>query len=272
MTAGAETTELPDEVGAGTAGSAPVAPPPDAPRPLTPRARRRVWAEPHVRFWWALTLVVLGIGVYVGTTQWLVWSREVRLIRSGRVVDAEIMTASGLSSRWQQLPPNVVVTIKYEVDGKVYDQMGYLKGRTEFIQVRSKVPIRIDPADPDQWTARTEPAWLLQELTGAIVVLPVFVALAGVTLLQRARVARVWRDGEATRAIVVDSRQTALAPRSRLVRCTPADARDNRVVQVYVPAGAASGLHPAEELWLLFPPGGRGNPVAAAWFEQAAPA
>jgi hypothetical protein len=269
MTAGAETTELPQDVGPDAAGGAPVVPPPPAPRPLTPRIARRVWAEPHVRFWWVLTLVVLGIGVYVGVGQWLVWSREVRLIRNGRVVDAEIMTASGLSSRWQQLPPNVIVTIKYEVDGKVYDQTGYLKGRTDFIQVRSKVPIRVDPSDPDQWTARTAPASLLQELTGALVVLPVFLALAAASLLQRARLARVWRGGEATRAIVVDSRQTALAPRSRLVRCTPADARDNRVVQVYVPAGAASGLHPAEELWLLFPPGGGGKPVAAAWFEQA---
>ena len=136
-------------------------------------------------------------------------------MRSGRVVDAEIMTAGGLSSRWQQLPPNSIVTLRYEVDGKTYDQVGYLKGRTEFIQVHSKVPVRIDPSNPDQWTARTEPASLLQELTGALVVLPAFVALAVVSLVQRSRMARVWRDGEARRAIVVESRQTALAHRAR---------------------------------------------------------
>jgi len=106
--------------------------------------RRRAWLEPHVRFWWVLTLVLLAIGAYVGGSQWLVWSREVWLVRSGRVVDAEIMTAGGLSSRWQQLPPNSIVTLRYEVDGKTYDQVGYLKGRTEFIQVHSKVPVRID--------------------------------------------------------------------------------------------------------------------------------
>ena len=58
------------------------------------------------------------------------------------------MTAGGLSSRWQQLPPNSVVTLRYEVDGKAYDQVGYLKGRTDFIQVHSKVPVRIDPHAP----------------------------------------------------------------------------------------------------------------------------
>ena len=277
MTAGAETTELPQESSApdGVVPESPAAPQgrlPDPPRPLTSHVRRGLWTEPHVRFWWLLTLVVLGIGVYVGGRQWLVWSREVRLIRGGRVVEAEIMTAAGLSSRWQQLPPDSVVTLRYEVDGKVYDKLGFLKGRTEFIRVHSKVPIRVDPADPDQWTARTVPAALLQELTGAIVVLPVFVVLAVVSLLQHARLGRVWRDGEAARAIVVESRQTALAPRSRLVRCTPADAGDNRVVQVYVPASTAAGLHAGDELWLLFPPGRRGRPVAAAWLEQVAPA
>jgi hypothetical protein len=276
MTAGAETTELPDETTAGdgagaapgSAGESAAAPPPGPPRPLTPRVSRRAWAEPHVRFWWVLTLVLLGIGAYVGGSHWLAWSREVRMIRSGRVVDAEILTAGGLSSRWQQLPPDSIVTLRYEVDGKTYDQTGYLKGRTEFILVHSKVPVRVDPADPNLWTARTVPASLAQELTGALVVLPAFVALAAVSLVVRARTARVWRDGDARRAIVVESRQTALAPRSRLVRCTPADAGDNRVVQVYVPAGAAAGLHAGDELWLLFPPGRRGRPVAAAWFEQ----
>ena len=261
MTAGMETTETQED----TAPTGPEVPSP--PRAVTPRVRRRAWAEPHVRFWWVLTLALLAIGVYVGVREWRVWSREVRLIRSGRVVQAEILTAAGLSSRWQQLPPDSVVKIRYEVDGREYEKNGYLKGRKEFIQVRSKVPVRVDAGDPDQWTARTEPASLIEQLTGAVVVLPVFLVLAVVSLWQRARLLRVWRDGEAVGAIVVDSRQTALAPRSRLVRCTPAESGDKRIVQVYVPASAAAGVAPGDELWLLRPPAGRGRPVAAAWFE-----
>jgi len=265
MTAGADITELPQQSGpdeAATAASLPA-----SPRPVTPRVRRRAWTEPHVRFWWVLTLALFLIGAYVCAREWLNWSRDVRLIRSGRIVDATIITASGLSSPWQVLPPDVIVTIQYEVDGKVYDKTGYLGGRKDFIRVRSTVPIRVDPADSDQWTARTEPASLVQQLTGAFVVLPAFLVMAAVSLWQRARTLRMWREGEARRAIVVESRQTALAPRSRLVRCTPADRGDNRVVQVFVPAAAAAAMDPGTELWLLVPPGRRGRPVAAAWFE-----
>ena len=138
MTAGAETTELSDRIGpeAAPAGASL----PDPPRPLTPRVRRRAWTEPHVRFWWVLTVALLLIGAYVCGREWLVWSREVRLIRSGRAVDAEIMSAAGLSSRWQQLPPDSVVTIQYQVDGKLYDKSGYLMGRKDYIRVRSTVP------------------------------------------------------------------------------------------------------------------------------------
>ena len=264
MTVGAETTGLEEPTSPAAEGAWPL---PDPPRPPTPRVRRRAWTEPHVRSWWVLTLALLGIGAYICGREWRIWSREVRLIQSGRVVEAEITSAGGLSSRWQQLPPESLVTIRYTVDGKTYDKSGYLKGRKDYIRVRSMVPIRVDPADPGQWTARTEPPALAQQLTGAAVVLAAFVIMAVVSLWRRAAVVGIWRDGQLARAIVVDSRQTALAPRSRLVRCTPSDTGDNRVVQAYFPAGAAAGLQPGDETWLLFPPGGRGRPVAAAWFE-----
>ena len=241
--------------------------PPDAPRPVTPRVRRRAWTEPHVRFWWLLTLAMLVIGVYVCGREFLTWSREARLVREGRVVEAEVTRAGGLSSRLgHRLPPNTVVTIQYEVDGKTYQQDGYLSGRKDYIQVHGKVPIRVDPADPSDWTARTEPPVLAQQLTGAAVVLPAVVVLAVVALLRRVMTLRTWRHGQATVALTVESRQTALAPRSRLVRCAPADRGDNRVVGVFVPSSAARDLRPGDLLWLVFPPGGRGRPVAAAWF------
>jgi hypothetical protein len=243
--------------------------PPDAPRPVTARVRRRAWTEPHVRFWWLLTLAMLVIGVYVCGREFLTWSREARLVREGRPVEAEVTRAGGLSSRWQRLPPDTVVTLQYEVDGKTYTQDGYLKGRKDYIQVRGKVPIRVDPSDPNVWTSRTQPPVLAQQLTGAAVVLPAVLVLAVVSLLRRVMTLRTWRHGQATVALTVESRQTALAPRSRLVRCAPADRGDNRVVGVFVPNTAARDLRPGDLLWLIFPPGGRGRPVAAAWFHAA---
>jgi hypothetical protein len=243
-----------------------MAPPlPDPPRELTPRVRRRAWTEPHVRFWWMLSLALLLIGAYVAVREWRVWSREVRLIKQGRVVDAEITSAGGLSSRWQQMPPDSLVTLEYAVDGTKYQQSGYLKGRKDFIQVRGTVPIRIDAADPSQWTARTEPPSMAQQLTGPAVVLPAFVVMGFIALIHRARLLRTWRDGTTGAAVVVEARQTALAPRSRLVRCTPADAADKRIINVFVSHGGAAAPRPGDVLWLIFPPGGRGRPVAAAW-------
>jgi hypothetical protein len=242
--------------------------PPDVPRPVTRGVRRRAWTEPHVRFWWLLTLAMLLIAAYVCGREVLSWRREARLIREGRLVEAEITRAGGLSSRWQRLPPDTVVSIQYVVDGTTYTQDGFLKGRTDYIQVRGKVPIRVDPSDPNEWTARTEPPVLAQQLTGAAVVLPAVVVLAAVSVLRRFMTLRTWRAGQATVALTVESRQTALAPKSRLVRCTPADRGDNRVVAVFVPNYAARDLRPGDLLWLIFPPGGRGRPVAAAWFKE----
>jgi hypothetical protein len=241
--------------------------PPDVPRPMTARVRRRAWTEPHVRFWWLLTAAMFVIGAYVCTREFVLWRREARLVREGRLVQAEIMRAGGLSSRWQLLPPDTVVTIQYELDGKQYTQDGYLKGRKDYFKIRTMVPVRVDPSDPNLWTARTEPPVLSQQLTGAAIVLPALVVLAVVSVLRRAMTMRTWRRGQATVALTVESRQTALAPRSRLVRCTPADRGDNRVVSVYVPQRAARDLRPGDLLWLIFPPGGRGRPVAAAWFD-----
>ena len=251
---------------ASPASSVVAAAPPEVPRPVTPRVRRRAWSEPHVRFWWLLTAAMFVIGVYVCGREFVLWSREARLVREGRLVEAEIIRAGGLSSRWQRLPPDTVVSLQYEVDGKQYAQDGYLKGRKDYIQVRGKVPIRVDPTDPNLWTARTEPPVLSQQLTGAAIVLPALVVLAIVSVLRRSMTMRTWRRGQATVALTVESRQTALAPRSRLVRCTPADRGDNRVVSVYVPQHAARELRPGDLLWLIYPPGGRGRPVAAAWF------
>ena len=90
----------------------------------------------------------------------------------------------------------------------------------------------------------------------------------GTVKSQRAKALRTWRDGAAVPALVVESRQTAVAPKSRFVRCTPADRSDNRIVGVFVPQSAARDLRPGDALWLVFPPGGRGRPVAAAWFDE----
>lgn len=244
----------------------PVAPP-APPRPVTRLVRRRAWTEPRVRFWWMSALAMFLVGAVVCGREVLLWYHEARLIRGGLPVDAEVKIAGGYSSPGKALPPDSVVTIEYTVKGTKYRQDGYLRGRTRHIEVRKTVPIRVDPDDPEDWTGRTEPAVLSRQLLGGVVAFPAFLVLLVIALMKRAAVLGTWRDGEAVAALVVETSTTAIAPRSRAVRCTPADDADNRVADVYVPPGPATSLQPGDALWLIRPPGGRGRAVAAAWFE-----
>ena len=86
-----------------------------------------------------------------------------------------------------------------------------------------------------------------------------------VAFIKRSRLARLWKSGEAVPAIALDSRQVALAPRSRAVRLTPADSDDRRVYTVFVPS--ASPVSEGDRFWLLVPPDGRGPVAAASWFQ-----
>jgi hypothetical protein len=243
------------------------------PPPGPPRAGGGVasWTEPRVRFWWLIALGVFLAGAYVAGREVALWRHEVDLIRNGTPVQAEVRRANGYSSPGKQLPPDAVVDLRYFVNGKQYEKTGFLRGRTEHIAVRKTVPIRVNPTDPDDWSGAVTPAVLWQQLTGALVALPVFLGLAVVSVLRRRGALRAWRRGEARAALVVESRHTALAPRSRLVRCTPAGTEDNRVVDVFVPHLSGAELKAGDVLWVVYPPGraGGARPYAAAWFDRS---
>jgi hypothetical protein len=76
----------------------------------------------------------------------------------------------------------------------------------------------------------------------------------------------LWRNGLAIEASALDGHNSALAPLSHAVRCTPVDEQDKRVFTVYVPAKAAR-LNTGDELWVLCPSQKSNRAVAAAWFE-----
>jgi len=245
---------------------------PAPPQPPRPGGALASWTEPRVRFWWLIALGIFLIGAYVAGREVVLWRHELDLIRNGTAVEAEVRRANGYSSPGKQLPADAVVDLRYFIDGKQYDKTGYLRGRKEHIAVRKPVPIRVNPKDPDDWTGAVEPAVLWQQLTGALVALPVFLVLALVALLRRGTALRAWRAGEARAALVVAARHTALAPRSRLVLCTPAGGDDNRVVDVYAPPlPHGAEVKPGETLWVVYPAGravGGARPYAAAWFDR----
>jgi len=63
---------------------------------------------------------------------------------------------------------------------------------------------------------------------------------------------------------VLERRQTPLAPRSRLVRCTPVDPNSKFVLTVYLPPRAAH-VQAGDVIWALMPDAASNRAVAAAW-------
>lgn len=245
-------------------GGAAVVELPDPPRPATPRVRRRAWTEPRVRLWWLAAAAVLAAGVYFLATRYYNWRRDLNVIRNGTEVQAFVYSAEGFPIPGRRRPPTVVVELHYDVGGKTYKVEGYLRGRTESFVIQSYVPIRVDPADPARWTARTEPVPLTMELLSGLMLLPPALLFGAVAWWRRARLLKLWRDGHAIEAVAMESRQTALAPRSRFVRCAPLDGADRRVFGVYVPDGAGR-VAEGDSVWLVADPAGTRRAVSLSW-------
>jgi hypothetical protein len=246
-----------------TAGATEPAPP-EPPRPVTPRTRSKSWTEPRVRAWWLAAAGVLLVSLYFLTSRYLQWRKDMVLIRDGQPVEAYVYSADGYPIPGRRRPPTSPVELHYEVGGKKYQVQGYLTGRKDSFVVHTNVPIRIDPNDPQRFTAREEPTSLRLQLVGGLILLPFAALLAAVAAAQRMRLLALWRTGRALDAIVLDARHTALAPRSWLVRCAPADPDDKRVLSVYLPERAQRPAR-GELLWLVADAGGAPRAVASAW-------
>lgn len=242
-------------------------PPPPVPRAITPRVRRRAWAEPVVRFWW-LTAVVLGlIGVGFALQSVLDWRHDVNLIRDGVAVDAVVYQVGEMKGKFKHpQPPDSIVTLHFPWKGEERstkpDRLPDRKAG-EFITPGDIIPIRVNPSDPNDWTSATVAGPITGRLFGAEVALPIAALTGAFGLLMWRRVLGAWRKGRPIEALVMESRNTALALGARLVRCTPDAEGDSRVFAVYVPRRLA-GLQRGDVIWLL----ARGSgAVACAWFE-----
>src|SRR5439155_13039488 len=110
--------------------------------------------------------------------------------------------AGGLLLANKIVPPETPVTLEYSVDGRKYTVQGTLKGRKEHIVTGGAVPIRVDPADPGTWTSLPAPRPLRLELLGGVIVLPFALLLGIVAWVLQRRLLRLWRDGDATAAVV----------------------------------------------------------------------
>ena len=185
---------------------------------------------------------------------------------TGTQIEATVLQADESVAKGKTVNGDKPVRLGYEVSGKKYEVSApYLEGRKseEFLIVGNTIPIRIDPADPNRWTARLAPAPLGLELIGGAITLVtgLFVVLLG--YWKRARVLRTWRDAKSVGAIVLEARHTALSPGAWAVRCSPIEEGDDRVFEVF--ARPKADVTEGSVIWILLPL--RSRPVAASWFE-----
>ncbi|MDB5171637.1 MAG: hypothetical protein JWO87_2353 [Phycisphaerales bacterium] len=237
-----------------------------APRKLTARVRRRAWGEPRVRFWWLIGVVMLGIGTWFAVVAFRDRAKVQWLIDRGIPVEALVNVANTETVRNRAEPPDSIVELRFDWHGQSFTpHPRMLPGRKEPIITKSKLLIHVNPNDPNDWTWLSAPEPLLTLMTGALVAIPIGVCSLLAALLVRGRMLRVWRTGEAVETLVMDSRNTALAPLSRAARVTPADEDDKRLYKVFVPAGIP--LDRGESVWIIRAKRNSTSAVSAAWFE-----
>ncbi len=201
-------------------------PPADPPRDVTDRVRRASWSEPRVRFWLLVTLVLLAVDLYLLVSQHLGSRRDAALFATGREVPARIIAVESDTVRGHQYPAGGRVRLQYEVDGKAFEVFAVPRGFTDVVKIGELMALRVDPADPTVWTARPRPPSLLEQTLAALTLAPAVAAAGELMCTRRDSGLLTCRPGEALAAVVLDAKHVAVAPRSRAVRCTPAEAGD----------------------------------------------
>jgi hypothetical protein len=198
-----------------------------------------------VRIWCVLAITLAIVIVYFTVSQVVAGAAERAMILDGIPVTADVIQIMGTTNPQVAFHRNETLgaKVRYTIPGEqtprlVSGPLSILGQGDAVIHPGDQIALRIDRDDPTHWTDRTEPRSWIVELSVAMVLLPLLALILLIAVLQRARILRIWQNGEETLASIVDIRQTALAPRSRLLRFTLADGSSARVCSVLLPTRA----------------------------------
>jgi hypothetical protein len=245
--------------------------PPPAPRPISGTARRRAWAEPRARAWLLSGLVLLLIAIGCLIQESSSWRASESILNKNTPVSAVITVIDGtdrqgFAASAAEASCRFSFTYNghpYTVDGSIADQAD----ESGMAVVGRTVTLHIDPADPEhRWTAVTGTTTLGLQLVGFWVTLPVSLLLLALAYWQRTRVLGIWVNGHDTPCVVVNTSQSALAPLSIAVQCTPVTGFERHVATVLVPRRIATP-RAGDEIWIVFPRDKIESAIAAVCFD-----
>lgn len=211
---------------------------PEAPRPLTARARLRSWAESPVRMW-----LIFGVAFFVAfvVLTWVSARETMRLrwlIDRGQPVTGKVTMIGLNKDRSASRDEAVLVAMEIQLPGRKNTDgvSGNLSRKTGGkVSLGDMVPLRVNPDDLSQWTDLTEaPPWAVQ-FTGAYMVLPIWLLGCLGAVWRRSQILATYRDGQQQIATVVGTRKPASAPGSQMIRFTLDEGDDDRVYQCFWP-------------------------------------
>ena len=245
------------------------------PRPIDAAARRCAWSEPRVRSWVLLAAVMGVVLAALLVRQYLRHRGESRLVTQGVPVGARVLAIDQDTTPGQQATaqPPQAIRIEYDANGSRHEYFGYLPGFDTGVAIvgGDPLPIRFDPADPKQFTARLRSTPVFEPTSAVLLLAPGIVIVAAVALVRRRKLLATWKTGDLVTAVVLDAGNVAVAPSARGARCTPADDRDSRLFHVYVPRGADGPVSRGSVVSVIARADGKGPAVAAAWFDRCRP-
>jgi uncharacterized protein DUF3592 len=221
-----------------------------------------------VRVWMILSIIVLLATIYFTAKQINSAMATRRLILHGAPVIAQVDSANGVKDigrRYDRRDRNVCDLTYTGPDGVKRTVQGQLSPQVGMLTIGQTIELRVDPNDPTIWTDALEPPPWRTELSAVIVLVPLLAFSFLMMFWRRAQALSVWRKGEPATGIVVDSKQSAVAPRSRVVRFALADGNDRRVFQVLYPTSAGEPAK-GDELLLLAPPKKPARAIVAALY------
>lgn len=211
----------------------------EPPRPVTPRVRRRLWAEPMVRGWLLFVVALLLGSIFLAIRSTMEWVEETNVVRNGVSVQAVAWHLGGARVVGMSLAQGAQVSIEYTYEGKKYTASGQLHKTGQAYLSMQPFTIRIDPKKPEAWTNREDVPPVAEKMMGVGIMLIVAAICAVVMFVQRHRARSLWIHGDLVNARIIGRSQPALAPNSSALRCAIREGRTDHLVTVYVPQNLA---------------------------------